>query len=454
MIVVLMMLWHKFRDNMKRQIMVAIAMSVVIFGGAMIHGYYIVILGCFAAGCLMVYGILHFRSRLGITSMIASIVSPLISLTCMLALMLGTDKYFSLRKAAAGGYDWSEQKVVFSRLFSYYPFQTFVFPVTIFPITSEPELAAYLGNIALFSFCALTLIAVFKKGFRTNLLIIQHNFFADPLKKALFWGGLVMLSIAFGENYYTGGPNMDYNRYHIINIFNPFFYLHFFTDRVEQFRSLERIFWPFWFMFNIWIGYTLIEVAKLYGRNIKITIAALVLFVGGAEAKEYIDYMQGACGKPNYLADKYVNQAHFNPAFANCQGIITLPFYMVGSEVGILTIDDFEGWTNFSYRLSLRNHLPLIVSKLSRTPPVYDSMILNMMTTATIDTPLLNKLSAKPILIAVNKKLIVDPTLPCIPPQGDRAAKYWLCNQFVARHQLVAMDSCEDVLYYKWYPKN
>ena len=452
--IMLMMAWHRYKDSRRGSMIIGSLMSLLIYFGSMEHGYYSLILGCFISGFLMTYGILHFKNRNGILSIIMSLISPVLALGLTFATILSTDKYFSIRKTAPNGYDWSEQKVVFSRLFSHYPFQNLVFPVSLHPSLSEPEIAAYLGNIGLFSLAAFVLCAVFSKSFRGYFVVIQRNFFSDPLKKSIFFGGVVLLSIGFGENYYTGGPNMDFNRYHLINIFNPLFYLHFFTDRVEQFRCLARLMWPFWFTFNIWISYSLVAIANAYGKKIRIAILVSVLFVGGAELKDYVDYFQDACGRPNYLDSNFIHQAHYNPAFADCQAIIPIPFYLVGSETSQLVIDDYEGWSNFSYRLAVRSKLPLIASKLSRTPTYYDSLIMNMMTTDKIDSPLLQRLSAKPILIVVNKKLIADHTLPVVPVQEDRARNYWLCNQFVERKHLVPIDSCEDVLYYKWYPKS
>ncbi len=452
--ILLVMLWHRYQSNVRRQWFVVGFMALLVFFSTLIHGYYSVIVGGFLCASLAAYGVLCRGTPLGHRSFFASVAGPVLGLGAVIVSMMITDPYFGIRPEAAGGYDYFEQKVTFCRLFSHYPFQRFVFPVTLFPLIAEPELAAYLGNVGLYTFSFLVLGSLFFKSFRQEVLTVQRDFFSDKLKKSMFIGGLIMLSIGFGENYYTADVNMDGNRFHLINIFNPFFYLHLVTKRVEQFRSLARMMWPFWFMFNIWMGYTLIQLSKHYGRKMKVGIVLFVLLVGGAELKNYAFYMQGASARPNYLDKEHLAQMHFNPAYADCQAIIPVPFYIVGSEKKMQTLDDQEEWSNFTYRLSLRTHLPLMASKLSRTPRVYDSMLLNMMTTETIDALLSSKLSSKPILVALNKKLVADQSARCVPPEPDRAALYWRCNQFAYTRHLVPVDSCDDVVYYKWYPKN
>jgi hypothetical protein len=63
------------------------------------------------------------------------------------------------------------------------------------------------------------------------------------------------------------------------------------------------------------------------------------------------------------------------------------------------------------------------------------------------------KLNNKPILVAVNTRMVTDSTLYNVPhDKGVREKNYWGCNTFVQRNGLSAIDSAGDIKYYEWYP--
>jgi hypothetical protein len=452
--IALLMLWHKYQGYHRKQILAGLLMSLLVFLAAMIHIYYVAIVGLFIACGLFAYGVYELKNKQGTISIIAAAVVPLLGLAATLALIRTTDHYFLLRKEGATGYDWMEEKTLFSHLFSHIRFQNIYFPISVDPPIAEAEKAAYLGNIGLYAFFAFAIAALVSKKCREVLKEIQAAFFSDRMRASIFIAGLLMLSASFGEVYFTAGANDTSNQLRIVNIFNPLLYLHLITNRVEQFRCMGRLMWPFYFTFNIWMGYTIAQLYSRYGVKAKVGIIAAIVFLGGAELMDYIDSIQYNCSMVNYLDRKEVGKVMYDPSLANCQAILPIPFYIVGSENYHLIIDDQDQWSNYTYRLAMRNHLPLIASKLSRTPPVYDSLLLDMVATDRMTPQLYQKLTPQPILVAVNKKLIDDRSLPNIPVHADLAEKYWQCNQFAIRHNLTPIDSSGDIVFYKWYPKN
>lgn len=447
---VLMMLWHRHIHNRRKLYVIAACMCLLSFLSFLAQGYYLAIVTIFQSSMLFFYGLSLRREAAGKFSMLMSIVCSLVVIGIVFGMLAGTDSYLSLRRENASGYDWMEMKTRFTALFSHYSFQNISFPIS-GRTDDEQEHAAYLGNVGLYTLLVMGIIMIISRPFRATMIRIQKVFFGSKLRSAIFIGSLIMLSISFGENYYTSTP--PENGLHFINITNIFFYIHQFTNRVEQFRSLVRFMWPFYWVFNIWIVYTLIAVYKEYDRRVKSIIVTLVIFFGGAELYDCTNRDQRKGHEENLFSTanlEKVRPQHVN--WAAYQAILPLPYYTVGSEDYDFIIDDDDKWSDHTYRLALISGLPLMSCKMSRTPLLYTKELLNFVAYDSLQSELRAKLNRKPVLVVVNKKLIADSTLPNIPHEQRRAEYYWKANQFAERNHLQAIDSLGDVVYYNWYP--
>ncbi|MES2702543.1 MAG: hypothetical protein V4649_07890 [Bacteroidota bacterium] len=449
----LLMLWHKYRDNYSRQAVVACGMLLLSFIGFVAQGYYLAIITIFISAVLFMQGIYHFKSKAGKLTLVFSIVYAVVAFAGTIGFIALTDRYLPLRKEGAGGYDWMLQKVRFAALFSHYDFQHIAFPlVSGGPRIADPEAAAYLGNVGIYALAVLLVMMLVRKEWRRHILQSQKEFFSDPLKGSLLLGSVVMLLISFGEHYYT---NDDHSKgLHVVNVLNPFYYVHMVTNRVEQFRSLERFVWPFFFCYYLWVGYTIAFVAAKYGRKVKVAILAAIVFLGGAEVYDYVNMLQKQCEHQNPFSER--STAGILPTHIDVrqyQAILPIPYYFAGSEVYDYTLNDKDSWSRHNYQLSWVSGLPLMSCKMSRTPPVYNIMLMNMVANDSLADELKAKLGSKPVLVAVNRKLIADSTQNCVPDTGTPQAEYyWKATQFALRNKLEVVDSAGDVLYYKWYP--
>jgi len=282
----LLILWHKNKDAKGKLITIGFAMFLLSMVSFFIHGYYIAILTTFIAAMLFTYGIWNFKQRIGKISIATVIIYPAITLVSALLIVSQTDKYLPLRKDIANGYDWMDQKALFTSLFSNYYFQHLYVPICNLKNPAAVEQAGYMGNVSLFAVLIIGIIAFLKKGFRSEIRAIQIDFFKDSLRASIFIGSLVMLFISFGEHYYTGN-RIDNNGMEIFNILNPYYLIHKFTNRVEQFRCLGRFLWPFYFGFNIWVLYTIVVLYKRSEKNIRLFIILAMLFVGGFETVDF-----------------------------------------------------------------------------------------------------------------------------------------------------------------------
>ncbi len=445
----LLIAWHKSRHSNRRLSGLGLGMFVLCFMAFMFHGYYIAIITMFISGTLLFYGLLNRKESFGKTSVAAAVMIPALTVGTALLLMYATDPYLALRKAGAMGYDYHEMKTRVYSFFTPYYFHRFYFPIRSV-LDGNHEHAGYLGNIGLYGCATMGIIAIFNKEFRGNLKAIQKAFFADKFKFALVLGALLMLSVSMGESYWTGTEG-----YQIYNILNPFFYLHQITDAVEQFRSLARFNWPFYFVFNVWCIYTIYHVYLLYCIKVKRIIVVLFLLIGYVELKDYVNEIRASARKSNVLAQKPEEELNkLNLDFGKYQAILPVPYYTAGSEVFDYILDDYDPWAQYTYRLSLYTGLPLMSCRLSRTPPIYVKALVDLFAEDKMYGFLYDRLNDKPILIPVHETYL---TLTDTQPRGETQKKfYFAIADFVHRKGLKPIDSLTSghkILFYEWYPK-
>lgn len=528
--IALFMLWHHYNHKVRNQVLLVLAMALFSFCCFMAHGYYVAIIPVFLSTMLFTYGLYRIRSRAGLSSVIASGLVVGLTLVLVFGTMHLTDGYFNLRQDFAMGYDWMEQKTNFSMLFTHYSFHSVYFPLWIEKWPDAVELMVYLGNIGLYAVAVLSFASLVNRRFRLMLFSIQKDFFRSPLYGGIFFAGLLMLSMSFGENYYplmeklhitlpfktegmgtkevalllTGAGVVvwalvlfvrsrqrlhfapaqalsrrqviirsaifyvlaavvlyaafgHYHIEHIVNRTNPLFYLHQFTRKVEQFRSMVRFAWPFYWTFYIWIMYTVAGVYRrtnIQGRQL---ILLSVLVLGSWETVDFMRKFHDSVNNVSPLAAseyKQLNQLKID--FKNYQAILPVPYYNVGSEDYDHTIDDLGDFSSFSYQLSLHSRLPLMSCKLSRTPPRFSQELLTLVTHDSVSTDLKKYLLDKPILVAVDRKFIHDSTQGCIPNKEQHPAAYdayWGANALAERNHLSPVDSLGSIYFYAWKPQ-
>ena len=240
----------------------------------------------------------------------------------------------------------------------------------------------------------------------------------------------------------------------VINILNPFYYLHFFTKRVEQFRCISRFSWPFFWTFYVWIMYTVVQLYLQSGKKTKGIILALFMLVGGIEVNDYIRQARLTSSR-NIFSDQELSS--FNRLkidLKEYQAILPIPFYVVGSEDYPHTIDDNNEWSIYTMQLSLYARLPLMACKMSRTPPEFSVALLDMVCNDSLQPVLKSRLNQKPVLVTVCKRLIDDPNEINMASHGRTSTMeyYKKATEFVTRHHLTPIDSIGGTIYYRWTP--
>jgi len=447
----LLILWQQYSGQRKKQVFVGVVMCVLSLLSFLAHGYLFAIVTLFLTFALLFYSLFTRQTKEFLFNVSAAIAYPLSATALVLAIVNITDKYLALRKDNAMGYDSMDQKVRFSGLFSHYKFNTVYFPFSSADITNDPEKAAYLSNIGLYTLAAMVCVALCSVAARRAISNIHTEYLKDPLRKALLFSGFVLLSVAIGEVYYT---SMRYEEgFRLVNIFNPFFYLHQFTNRVEQFRCLERFIYPFYFSFYIWVSYMLVQLLARVTALVRIVLLSILMFLGGVEVKDNVARMYAATDTENTLNDTNLKKIKL-PAvnMARYQAILPIPYYCVGSEDYDYTVDVDGDWFLYTTQLSLSTRLPLMSYVLSRIPPAHNKALINCVANDEMYKDFRVLFSKKPVLVSVNKRLIADSTNAAIPTLETAARLYKNACLFAERNHLMPIDSVGEVVYYEWYP--
>lgn len=450
--ILLLLYWHRYNGQRKKQTVILALMCLLSYASFMVHGYFFAVITVFMAFGLFIYGVATWRAK-GVVSVMAAGIYTAGAAILTLASVYATDKYLPLRKGSATGYDWIEQKVRAGALVSHYAFQQYIyFPLPVYEASNDAETAAYLGNVGLYLLAILLVAMLLSKRMRKLTIDIQRDFFGNAILKTLFLSGLVLLSISMGEVYYTQKNPED--GYKIVNLFNPFFYAHFFTKAVEHFRCLERFIYPFYFTFYLWIAFMLARIYEVGSRKMRATIIVLFAVLAGAEIKDNVDRLQMGTDIPDPLCKERLERMPF-PAIntANYQAILPIPYYCVGSEEFDYTVNPSGQWREYTMQMQLRTGLPLMSFEISRTPPAYNKALLELVAGVAADADMMAKFNSKPVLVAVHKKMALDTIATGLPANEHAAALFKKSLRFAERNQLIALDSAGGVTFYEWYPK-
>ena len=331
----------------------------------LIHLYYLpllaVLTGVFFACWLLPNHLWLRRPQLTLLGATLSLV-PMA--TCVL-IIRAVDGYYALRSAKASGFDYAPFNLQFSALFRspersaiHYLIEPRDFP--------PHESVAYLGAFALYSITLLAGVWLLRPASRAILLANWRAYTPWPFLRLLLITGGVSLFIAFGVTYSLDGGN-----YVLHNYLNLLAHLKNLSEAVTQFRALGRFNWVFFWTINLLciagLGWWL-RAGRWSGRWVVATGLIVLVIIDTRDAvKRSSKVIPNTLTNPAYTPE--INRLIQAIEPSQYQGILPIPYYHVGSEDPELTIEDFDDFSRFSYQLSLRTRLPLLATKMSRTPP-------------------------------------------------------------------------------------
>lgn len=241
----------------------------------------------------------------------------------------------------------------------------------------------------------------------------------------------------------------------ITNLTNPLYWVHKQTEMVEQFRSLVRFAWPFYWSFYVWIGFVLASLYKHLAQPGKYLLLSLILLVGGAETADFVKEIRQTGNTENILAGEHISQYdQLSINWDEYQAILPIPFYTVGCEVDAYnyTIDDISEVSRMSFQLSIHSKLPIMASKMSRLPLKYIKPTMDLIMDKEPGPELKAALNDKPILLLEHRDYVGDPDVFIIPGDNRPFARdvYWESQKIIEEEGLSPIDSMGNVYFYRW----
>jgi hypothetical protein len=325
-----------------------------------IHIYYLAIVGVFAGVFAFIWLMKDWvEKRRFVTKSPALVLLISLVLAGSLAMIIlwGMDPKPELRQAFAEGYGFEAWKLNFPAVYTapdFIPYRKWLgFENYSFPYESY----MYLGSAFLLG------VIVFFISFKNWKNYIESPYFTVILIFSV--SGFISLCISIGEDSWT-------------KFFNPFYYLHFLTERVEQFRCISRFGWSFFWTVNIGIVY---YIGTLW-KNRTFKILSIIIFLAGIFDVYFILKKAETSQDFNIFHEKYINadtqEILKRINIQQYQAILPIPYYHVGCENYDFTIDPEEDFFKFTSMLSLATHLPNMGCKMSRTPVIEAQALLSL----------------------------------------------------------------------------
>lgn len=370
-----------FTTDKKNPTGIYLSIIALIFTSSFIHLYYLM-LNAFIF--LPAFCILLFSNR---KKAILGILSTLVGVGFVFLSIRMTDIDYALRPKGDLGFNYHVWRGELINFFKSYYFLDL--PYFLKHEKYTPYWYCFLGT----AFPIVIISAVFylvnaKKGlisfFKSNILILP-----------LLLIGTVSAFTAIGNDIIIG-------RFQFFNFLNPLYLASFVTDIFNNFRFLSRFNFISFIVFTT-LGYYLLNLLILkYHTVLAKTIVGLCIVISLVDVYGMVKFQKKELLDSNSIFTK--SQMSDVPLFTKTyDAILTLPYYNVGSETTGYIIDDNDDWSHYTYQLSIKNELPLLASKLSRTPPPVSKKLFSLFQEEPDDSLLL-ALKGKSIIIVLSQK--------------------------------------------------
>ncbi|WP_460622280.1 hypothetical protein [Hymenobacter tenuis] len=360
------------------------------------------------------------------------------------------DGYYRLRSAGASGFNsppWKLQLSALIRSYSYDRTHFWLEP------QAQPtyESVAYLGAFALFGLTLAGGAWLVRRQAVQQMMAAWRPSLQRQFLGFLLGAALIGLAISIGTTY-----EVFDGQYVFHNYFSAFYYLQKITDAVTQFRTVARFSWPFFWAVNFlvlvgldfWLSYS-----RWRGRWI---VAILLVFLAWLDTRDTLKFYRGSL-VANPLTDirrtENINQLLFSAETTDYQAILPIPFFHVGSEDMELTVDDHNPHSLQCYQLSLRTNLPLMASKMSRTPPEQMKQLRSLFDPSGPSPELLGRLRkvGKPILVFFDQSYY-DGSNPIEELKSNPKARALIDAgaEFPTRNHLTLVAEAGKLRLYRW----
>ncbi|MDP5170143.1 MAG: hypothetical protein NWR72_07850, partial [Bacteroidia bacterium] len=335
---------------------------------ASLHLYYLPMLAMMA-GVWMLVSAWQQRQmpRLLAERMILAIAIPAMAGVILLSWISLTDPWLSIRPETAQGYNWSLWNLNPDSLWQAYAHMAF---------PAIPGLQGFLDietHVYLGAFTIWTLVVGLVWGIlsRTTkqvkrMLPVDRPSWRVPLLVS----GLACLILALGEYVRFFGATVNFD-----NWIHPFKIMRLVSEDVTQFRCMGRFAFPAFWAAAIgatWLWDRMWKGVWGIGRWLMLLLLIPLMFDAGSQ----IMFLKGRL-KADPLQSSQIANGLSESLISQAWAILPLPYYHVGSEINALTLDPVPAWEQRCLQASIVTGLPLLSSKMSRTPPAQAEALLS-----------------------------------------------------------------------------
>lgn len=380
-----------------------IALVCTILLSGFVHVYFLLLSLVFVSSFFLFSALHDMKSKLPwMRGLLRGAFICIAALALFFVILRVTDDYYAMRRTAAEGYnfdDWKLQLRAFVMPYFFHPLSKLV--------SAKPlpyESFGYLGTGTLVGIAGIVFFSIARRRSMKTLVAEVRLHPAFPILLLLLLAALPGVLIALGEQVTLAGD------FSVTNYLNPFFYLRKIVPQVTHFRCLGRFSWYFFWCANLFILFLVVAFSsKRYFRM----LLALMLCGFLADTSFTVKYSASAYETPNPFSKAALDENAKKLGTVNTsayQALLAFPFYHVGSEDYNYTIDPEDNYCIETMRLSLVSGLPLINSKMSRTPLQHTYNIFSLFETTMSDS-LLSEFNDKPILVYLDKSFYKNDTL-------------------------------------------
>ncbi len=442
----LLKLHQNYHSTSKKIIKPIIGLIFTVVFFSFFHIYLLAISGFLIGYFCLIWAITNRKKRTDfwkITALAGGI--PLICLGIVFLIIRSVDKYYLLRQTHTEGFNISNWHLKTDALHDGHYYLT----IPSFLKTNlriHYDAVAYIGSFALYGFVFFLIFFLIKK---LNRKAFQSYFLNNESGRFVFYlflSGLCCLFIAFGPKAHFFGDQLIFD-----NWLNPLYWLENILPQVTQFRCMARFNWVFFLSLNLLIVYIL---DQYYQRNPKHWSAIILIIIFPLmlvlDTKDTIKWTQPHIVEQplnNSSRNEELNRLLSKIDINQYQSILPLPYYHATCEDYNFTIDPEDIWCTTTFQLSHLSGLPLMSSKMGRTPLNQTYSLFDMLLKYEVNELIASELNEKPILVIYNSN---ENAWSVVPSREPARTALFNGKTFPKKLELQELNRLNDWILYKW----
>lgn len=422
-----------------------IGLTIMLFFGAFVHLYYLLINVIFIGLWAFAWAVdKYWNDENWRKPLVYGIIPTVISLVGSFLIIRLMDNEYTERLPAQGfGYDpW---ELHFLSLFHSYNHNGVKFPFeTLEGLNYESY--AYLGGMAAFALLILLILRIVKQF---KIVKPHFNVFKTSENRIFYYwifAAGFMTIMALGNEFHA------FN-FKVYNYLSPFYYVKKVSDLVNHFRCIARLSWFLFWVINFGI-IILIDNILSNSKSIYIKIVAIgLLVIFAMDVKDFVNYHNHQ-KHPNNISneDNYTEIISISDSIntKNYQAILPIPYYHQGTEDLTHTIDAPIHWLNQTCQLQRVTNLPLMASQMGRTPHYHALELFTIFTEPEPSKVVLEKMNDKKVLVMYSKRLNKEGNNWCRNKKEPARSVAYDRKGVIEKYNMKFLFETDNYLMYEW----